>query len=114
MRSERAYLTHILHCIGRIREDARVGKDGVFASATLQDAIVRNLQILCESAQRLAEPSKLQHPEVDWRGISGLRNVLVHSYFEVDLETIWAITQRDLQVLESAVESLVRVLPPDA
>jgi uncharacterized protein with HEPN domain len=81
VRSERAYLTHILHCIGRIREDSIAGKVGVFASATLQDAIVRNLQILCESAQRLAEQYKLRHPEVDWRGISGLRNVLVHSYF---------------------------------
>jgi uncharacterized protein with HEPN domain len=95
-------------------QDSIAGKVGVFASATLQDAIVRNLQILCESAQRLAEQYKLRHPEVDWRGISGLRNVLVHSYFEVDLETIWAITQRDLPVLESAVKSLLRVLPPDA
>jgi catalase len=76
----------------------------------IQDAI----KFPCESAQRLAEQYKLRHPEVDWRGISGLRNVLVHSYFEVDLETIWAITQRDLPVLESAVKSLLRVLPPDA
>ena len=45
----------------------------------------------------------MRHPEVDWRGISGLSNVLVHDYFEVDLETIRTIIQRDLPVLESAV-----------
>ncbi len=103
---ERAYLQHILHCIGRIRDDARGGKEAVFASPTLQDAIVRNLQVLCESTQRLTESTKARHPEVDWRGISGLRNVLVHSYFEVDLETIWTIIQRDLPVLENAAQQL--------
>ena len=70
MRSERAYLKHILHCIERIQEDAWGGKEVVFASPTLQDAIVRNLQIMCESTQRLTESSKMRHPGVDWRGIS--------------------------------------------
>jgi uncharacterized protein with HEPN domain len=108
VRSERAYLEHILHCINRIKDDSGSGKEVVFASPTLQDAIVRNLQILCESSQHLTEASKKRHPEVDWRGISGLRNVLVHSYFEVDLETIWAIVQRDLPVLEDAVLRLLK------
>jgi len=49
----------------------------------LQDAILRNLQVLCESAQRLSEESKSQHPEVDWRAMSGFRNVLVHDYFGI-------------------------------
>ena len=111
MRSERAYLEHILHCIRRIQEDSSKGKEGVFAAPTLQDAIVRNLQILCESAQRLAESSKMRHPDVDWRGISGLRNVLVHSYFEVDFETIWIIIQRDLPALEGAVRRLLEEPP---
>jgi uncharacterized protein with HEPN domain len=114
VRSERAYLEHILHCIRRIQEDSREGKDSVFASPTLQDAIARNLQTLCESTQRLTPASKLLHPEVDWRGISGLRNVLVHSYFEIDMESIWNITQRDLPVLEAAIKSLMETtLPAD-
>jgi len=74
----------------------------VLATPTLQDAIVRNLQIMCESTQRLTDSSKMRHPEVDWRGISGLRNVLVHSYFEV--------VQRDLPTLEAAVKQLLE--PP--
>ena len=111
MRPERAYLEHILHCIRRILADARDGKESVFASPTLQDAIVRNLQIMCESTQRLTDSSKMRHPEVDWRGISGLRNVLVHSYFAVDLETIWTIVQQDLPALENAVKRLLEEPP---
>lgn len=114
VRSERAYLEHILHCIRRIQEDSCSGKEAVFSSPTLQDAIVRNLQILCESTQRLTELSKMRHPEVDWRGISGLRNVLVHSYFEVDLEAIWIIIRRDLPVLEGAVTRLLEESPSSA
>ena len=72
---------------------------------------MRNLQILSESTLRLTESSKMRHPEVDWRGISGLRNVLVHGYFEVDLETIWTIIQRDLPVLEGAVRRLLEEPP---
>jgi len=53
-------MEHILHCIERIHEDAFGGKEAVFASPTLQDSIVRNLQIMCESAQRLTESSKIQ------------------------------------------------------
>ena len=50
----------------------------------MQDAILRNLQVLCESAQRLSGECKAQHPEVDWRAMSGFRNVLAHDYFGID------------------------------
>lgn len=111
MKSDRAYLEHVLHCIGRISEDASAGKEAVFGSPTLQDAILRNLQILCESTQRLTEGSRQRHPEVDWRAISGMRNVLVHDYFALDWETIWTIVQRDLPVLELAARQLLDDLP---
>lgn len=94
MKSQRAYLEHILHCSQRILNDSSGGKEAVFASPTLQDAIRRNLQVLCESTQRLTAARKDRQPEVDWRAISGLRNVLVHDYFEVDWETIWTIIHR--------------------
>ena len=111
MKSERAYLEHIIHCIERVAQDSSAGKEAVFASATLQDAILRNLQTLCESTQRLAEASRRRHPEVDWRAISGLRNILVHAYFDVDLETIWTIIHRDLPILEQAARRLLEEPP---
>ena len=106
MKSDLAYVEHVLHCIGRIREDARSGRETVFASATLQDAIVRNLQVMCESTQRLSQGCKDRYPEVDWKGIAGLRNVLVHAYFDVDFETVWTIVSQDLGALEGAAAAL--------
>jgi uncharacterized protein with HEPN domain len=107
VKSERAYLDHIDHCIRRIEEDSAGGREAVFASPTLQDAIVRNLQVLCESTQHMTDASKKAHPEVDWRGIAGMRNVLVHGYFDIDMDSVWDIIQRDLPVLKKAIRQLL-------
>jgi uncharacterized protein with HEPN domain len=107
VKSERAYLEHIDYCMGRIVEDSSGGRAAFFGSATLQDAILRNLQVLCESTQRLSADLKRANPEVDWKAISGLRNVLVHDYFATDLEAIWLIVERDLPVLKHTVRRLL-------
>ena len=113
MRSDRAYLEHILLCLQRIRENASSGRDAVNNSHTLQDAILRNLQVLCESAQRLSGECKEQHPEVDWRAMSGFRNVLVHDYFGIDFGVVWSAIERDIPALEAAVTDLLRRLDRD-
>jgi len=110
VKSQRAYVQHVIECIGRIAEDSVAGRDGVFASRTLQDAIVRNLQVLCESTQRIEEAHKERHPEIGWSSIAGMRNVLVHDYFEVDFETVWDIVTRDLAPLEKAMRAILTVL----
>ncbi len=107
MKSQRAYIEHVLECIRRIEEDSAPGRDAVFASRTLQDAIVRNLQVLCESTQRIGEPQKLRRPEIDWPSIAGMRNVLVHDYFEVDFETVWLVVTRDLALLDKAMRAIL-------
>ena len=110
MKSQRAYAEHVIECIRRISQDSAPGRDAVFVSRTLQDAIVRNLQVLCESTQRIGEPHKKRHPEIDWPSIAGMRNVLVHDYFSVDFETVWLVATRDLPPLERAMRALLSVL----
>ena len=107
MKSQRAYAEHILECIRRVLEDSAPGREAVFASRTLQDAILRNLQVLCESTQRIDELYRQRHPEIEWKSIAGMRNVLVHDYFEVDFETVWQIVERDLSPLKQAMRSIV-------
>ena len=66
MKSQRAYAEHILECIRRVLEDSAPGREAVFASRTLQDAILRNLQVLCESTQRIDELYRQRHPEIEF------------------------------------------------
>jgi len=107
VKSQRAYAEHVLECIRRIQEDSAPGREVVLASHTLQDAILRNLQILCESTQRLDQRYKDEHSEIAWQSISGMRNVLVHDYFEVDFEAVWQIVERDLPPLGNAVRLIL-------
>jgi uncharacterized protein with HEPN domain len=103
MKDDLAYLAHISECIRRIQEDVNGGRDEFFASHTIQDAVIRNLQTLSESTKRLSSEIKAANPEIEWSSIAGLRNVLVHAYFEVDLDVIWRIVQHDLPKLKEAV-----------
>lgn len=71
------------------------------------DAVVRNLEIIGEAANRLPEDFTVQHSEVEWSKIVGLRNRIVHDYFGLDLQIVWQILQRDLPAFNNA---LVRIL----
>jgi len=107
VKDDRIYLEHIRDCIQRIRNDTIGGHEAFLADRKSQDAVLRNLQTLAESAIRLSAHSKSRQPEVDWRGIAGFRNVLVHNYLGVNMERICVILQTDLPVLAAAVDALL-------
>jgi uncharacterized protein with HEPN domain len=106
-KDDSVYLRHILECIRRIAEDTAAGQEGFMASHTLQDAVLRNLQVMAESTQRLSETTKATQPEVEWRKIAAFRNILVHDYLGIDLDTVWDITQHDVPELQQAVEEML-------
>jgi uncharacterized protein with HEPN domain len=89
MKDDTIYLRHILECIRRIEVNVVGGREQFMASHTLQDAVLRNLQTMTESTQRLSNTVKAAHPDVEWRRIIAFRNVLVHDYLGIDLERIW-------------------------
>jgi uncharacterized protein with HEPN domain len=109
MKDDKLYLIHIRECIERVEKyTAGGGKDVFLASTLIQDAVMRNLQTMAESTQRLSDATKDAHPEVDWYKISGFRNVLVHGYLGVDLDRVWIIVERDLPSLERAIISMLK------
>ena len=106
-------LAHIRQCLGRIEEYTEEGRDTFFESTLVQDAVVRNLQTLAESTQRLSDEIKATRPEVPWLEIAGFRNVVVHEYLAVDLETVWSVVEMDLSPLCEAIEAMQLALPVD-
>lgn len=105
MKDDSVYLGHILECIRRVEENTADGYAAFMASHTLQDAVLRNLQTMAESTQRLSDAVRTAHPAVEWRAISGFRNVIVHNYLGIDLEQIWTIVQQDVPTLKTAVQA---------
>jgi len=108
MKDDRLYLIHIHECIGRIEFYVGGKTEQEFEDSTLiQDAVIRNLQVLAESTQRLSDETKEKENGIDWFKIAGLRNVLVHDYLGIDIERVWNILEKDLPALKSAIEKII-------
>ena len=71
------------------------------------DAVVRNLEIIGEAANRLPDDFKAKYPDIEWAKIVGLRHRIVHEYFGVDLDIIWHILQNDLPLFKKMLSSII-------
>jgi uncharacterized protein with HEPN domain len=110
LRGDLFYLAYILETIDRIERYCAARERAFLESDLLQDAVLRNLQVLAESSQRISLTLKEQHPDIDWRGLAGFRNVLVHDYLGVNIARIWHIVSVDLPTLKLAILSIHRDL----
>ncbi len=109
MKDDRLYLIHISECIERIESYVgRSDKQDFMDSTFLQDAVIRNLQVLAESTQRLSDDLKETESGIDWFEIGGIRNVLVHDYLGIDAERVWNILEKDLPALREAVRRMLQ------
>lgn len=103
MKDDGIYLAHILESIRRIEEDTTGGEAQFCQKRVLQDAVLRNLQTMAESTQRLSPALKATQPQIEWQSIAAFRNILVHDYLGIDIRLIWQVTQRDIPELKQAV-----------
>jgi uncharacterized protein with HEPN domain len=111
MTSGRAYADY-LHDILDHAEKAQqftagVDFDAFCANAEKTMAVVRALEVVGEAAKHVPESVRQRYPEVPWRNIVGMRDVLIHHYFGVDLEVVWKTVHRDLPALRMAVERIL-------
>jgi uncharacterized protein with HEPN domain len=104
---DRLYLIHIRECIVLIEQYTTDGRDFFFGDRKTQDAVLRNLHTLSESASRLSADAPSANPEIDWRSIIAFRNVVVHDYLGIDLNEIWDIVERDLPELKHTVARML-------
>jgi len=107
-----AYLEHMLEAIVRIRRYVgRKRRAGFLGDTLLQDAVIRNIEIVGEAASRLSPEFAAQHAEVPWRDIVGMRHRLIHGYLKVNLDTVWEVVERDLPALVPRLHALLGMAP---
>jgi uncharacterized protein with HEPN domain len=106
-RDELLYVDHIAESIDLILEWTAGGKTGFLADRRSQAAVMRTLQTLAESAKRLSPALKERYPDVPWREIIGIRNVLVHDYLAVNLNIIWSIVEERLPQLRQQMAQIL-------
>jgi uncharacterized protein with HEPN domain len=107
MRDDKVYLEHILESIDYIASFVTVGKAEFFNSRLIQDAVIRNLEIIGEAVKNLSSTIRAQHQDIPWREMAGLRDILIHEYFGVDLHTVWGVVEKELPRLKPAIQAIL-------
>ena len=105
----RVYLARILESVQRIERFTADGKGRFLGDAMVQNAVLRNFEVIGEAAKRLDDSYRTAHPEIPWRAVAGLRDVLIPQSEGVDPERVWAIVEGELPNLREAIAAL---LPP--
>ena len=101
------FLRHMLDAIDRVGDAvSRTTDDHFKADWVIQDAIIRELQIVGEAAGRVTRELAGSHPEIPWTEITGLRHKLVHDYFVVDLDVVWETATVDVPAVRSHIAKL--------
>ena len=105
----RDYLRHILaeadYLIG---QTGGLRRDEFMANETLRRAFVRSLEIIGEAAKKIRAEFRTQHPTIEWRAMSGMRDRLIHDYFGVDYELVWDVVKNRIPDLRSQIASMLK------
>ncbi|PKO20298.1 MAG: nucleotidyltransferase [Chloroflexi bacterium HGW-Chloroflexi-1] len=107
MRSDRERLLDIQEAIGKIEQHTSSDIEA-FADDEMQQVwVIHHLRIVGEAAYGLSQQFRARHPQIPWEQIIGMRHVLVHGYFEIDPDIVWAVIEKDLPPLKSASEAIL-------
>ena len=107
-RDVRLFLLDMLDAIAKIDRYTRGLNFERFAQESLVvDAVVRNLEIIGEAAKHVPETMRQQYTGVKWKRVVGFRNIVVHEYFDVDIEIVWTIVKEQLPILKQVLQSML-------
>ena len=108
-KNPQTYLTHVLQSIQRIERYLQgVSKEEFLQSEGKQDQITRRLEIIGEAVRQIPGEFKQQYPDIPWRDIGDMRNILIHVYFEVDYEIVWRTVTELVPKLKKQIEELLK------
>ena len=102
-------LTHILESIIKIEKMTNELSYGEYLQDWIkQDAIIRNFEIIGEASKQITEDFRNKHPEIPWKYASGMRNYLIHEYFNVDYDEVWKTLKENLPSLKLQLQELIK------
>jgi uncharacterized protein with HEPN domain len=107
-RDDRVYLLHILDAVKQIEHYVQgLNHETFMQSRLVQDGVIRQLEIIGEATKNLSVATTGNSPEVPWRDMAGMRDVLIHQYFGVDLSAVWDTVKQDIPELKQCLAKLI-------
>jgi len=111
---DKIFLLHIIESIKIIESHIKnISEEKFSRSRIIQDAIVRRLEVVGEAARNLSVDFKKKHNQIEWPKITGMRNLLIHEYFGVDLMLVWKTVKNDLPTLKKEIKKFFNILVYD-
>jgi uncharacterized protein with HEPN domain len=105
------YLLDIVEMARRVERYVQGVDRAAFDSDTeKQDAVCRCLEVMGEATKRLSAEFRMLHPEIDWRRIAGMRDILIHDYDDINWNTVWEVATVHIPLLKPQLEALLKSL----
>ena len=102
------YLEDILESVEHIQRFIDgVSEDEFYENVEKQDAVLRRLEIIGEAVKHLPDEIREDHPDIPWRQIAGMRDIIIHEYFGITLEMVWVVATEDILDLKAKVEKII-------
>jgi uncharacterized protein with HEPN domain len=107
VKDDRLYLHHMLERCHRITRFIEPGREAFIASEEMQDAVIRNVEVIGEAAKRISTDVRGRLASLDWKAICGMRDVLIHDYIGVDLDEVWNVASFRIPELQAVLEQFL-------
>jgi uncharacterized protein with HEPN domain len=107
VKDDRLYLHHMLERCDRITRFIGSGRETFMASEALQDAVIRNIEVIGEAAKRVSTEARGRLVSLDWKAICGMRDVLIHEDISVDLDEVWNVASFRIPELQGVLEQFL-------
>ena len=113
MRSDSLRLQDILDAIEIVARYLPTDRAAFDRDPPIQSHIYRHVMMIGEAAWKLSQPLKDQHPQVPWKQIEGMRHIMVHDYFKVDWDVVYATARIHIPALKPQIETILKSLPDE-